>query len=207
MVKNKAIGITESLERAYSKTIESFRGRKIVFERAPWSEIADDSDWHRTRKGYMKYKEAGVIEINGVKWMIGKGEKCGSYPGDLYVADLMALEVKEDSPEHLTQRIIECDYFKGTLIIGMRDGSFGERENSIGELFLRDLGNCSKFIARPKQIDKDYLTTDLRPLVTSPTQYDPQFGDFLAENMASFFTRVRCVNERFGIYKVEGDKK
>jgi hypothetical protein len=66
----------------------------LFFPNKALTEIARDSDWHRTKVGYMGYETAGLFEFGGSIWIVGRGEACGSYPADPYDSDILALEFK-----------------------------------------------------------------------------------------------------------------
>ncbi|MBI4154995.1 hypothetical protein HY498_02840 [Candidatus Woesearchaeota archaeon] len=56
--KVKGLNVRELLKNTYSRLSERHNPQEIVIPNRALAEIANDSDWHRTRVGYMGYESA-----------------------------------------------------------------------------------------------------------------------------------------------------
>jgi len=88
---NKTVGGISGLELLQRVYDGLFRGQieEIVeFEEPKYVLVADDSDHHRIRRGFMKYDGGKVISLDGKSWIIGKGTPHGSYPANRFLGDI-----------------------------------------------------------------------------------------------------------------------
>ena len=92
-------------KEVYEKLYDKYGIKKIQFEEPVCVVIAVDSDYHRTRRGYMGYEEVSLIGSEEKKWIVGVGIKCGSYPGSRYLCDIIALEYEEDVKDKLLKSV------------------------------------------------------------------------------------------------------
>lgn len=147
-------------------------------------EIADDTDWHRVRKGYMIYKSSAICKINGKFWLIFQGEETRGYPADPFAANLAAIlidfpRIKEEDYLSLVEN---STYFRNSLIIARMNGDIeGNGENNLSvELINSIKPKFSSFIARGIKRDKNlYSLSDFQPVVRSPMLYKQNFVKFL----------------------------
>ena len=77
MSKQNDLNVRELLKKTYSILCKRYKPKDITFSERALTEIADDSDWHRTKKGYMGYGAAALFQLDGKSWAIVRGEKCG----------------------------------------------------------------------------------------------------------------------------------
>ena len=82
--KIKGVDVRELLKRTYSELTEKYNPQEITFNNKAITEIANDSDLHRTRVGHMWYESAGLFQLNGKLWAIARGERGGGYPAEPY---------------------------------------------------------------------------------------------------------------------------
>lgn len=71
--------------------------------------IADDSDDHRSRTGYMSYEAAHLVPFGQQPWLLAKGTKTGDYPGNEYAADIFAVKADQlqlETPEKNVHDIV-----------------------------------------------------------------------------------------------------
>lgn len=172
-----------------------FLGRRysrhsIHFPDGVCTEIADDSDWHRTRRGYMRYRSAKILRIGGKRWVLARGEKSGSYPADAYDSDIIAIRIADQGKidaklvEGVAQAIREGSYFKNTLVCGLADGRLACYARSPFAdpmaAWLRSVAD--RIIAQNARHDDRYLSlSTLQPIVTSTMKYWPEAARLLAE--------------------------
>lgn len=150
--KKEGLFVRELLKNTYDRLAERNPHQEIVLAEPALAEIANDSDWHRTRIGYMKYEKANFLQLDNKNWAIGRGESYGSYPAEPYDSDILALELVYDEKksekikekirkgrtldlstisidtempviqERLKRGIENSRYFENTLVCGMADG-------------------------------------------------------------------------------------
>lgn len=188
------LSVRELLKNTYILLCERHKPQQIVLADRALAEIANDSDWHRTRVGYMGYENVGLFGLNGKEWAIARGEACGSYPAEPYDSDILALEfdlkglrkTKEQIQEELKEAIGMSSYFENSLVYGMADGNLAVSENSrFGKKMLETLRpEMQKFIAEKPEYDSRYLSlSTLSPVCTKNVKYKNEFADFLADSI------------------------
>jgi len=199
MTRGKGIDIIELFQKTYDLLVKRHSPSQVVFPSEVYVEIADDSDWHRNRKGYMKYSSVGLFQLNGKNWAVTRGVNGGGYPADAYRGDILVLEfdLKRASKdgrkikktpktieEELKGEIENSDYFRNSLIIGMYDGRLAStRSNNRGMRLMELLGDSSRFVAHEREIRDDVIHLDLRHVVSSPTLYKLEFVGFLTDSI------------------------
>ena len=182
------ISVRDLLKDTYEKIGQRNSNSKIIFPNKVFAEIANDSDYHRTRIGYIGYENTRTFKFNGKYWAIARGEKCGDYPGDIYDSDILALELKSESTEReeLERKISESTYFTNSLIFAKTDGHLClSKENRFG-IKMRDLlqSRIEKFIAQLPEYDESLFSArTLSPVCTKSVMYKPEFTDFLTDSI------------------------
>ena len=84
----------ELLPRVFEELKKALPSRKVVKLNEPvYALIASDSDYHRTREGYMEYADVILTGISGVQWAIALGEAWGDYPAEYYDNDISAIRL------------------------------------------------------------------------------------------------------------------
>jgi len=199
--KVEGLNVRELLKNTYSRLSERHNPQEVVLPNRALTEIANDSDLHRTRVGYMGYETAGLFQFNGSVWTIARGEAYGSYPADPYDSDILALEFELRRPiqggrtrkktekqiqEELGESISRSEYFRNSLIYGMADGNLAVSKNGkFGERMVEILRpEMQRFIAQEPEYDSQYLSlSTLSPICKSSVKYKPEFADFLADSI------------------------
>lgn len=188
---SETIGISarELLKSAFDALKEG--GREIKLPEPVRAEIADDSDWHRTRKGFVRYESAAVLELGGNKWAIAFGTVCGSYPADRFDCDIAAVKISNESKsdealaEGISNALEKNSYYKYSLLFATVAGSLSS--NSEGTFFSRIkqiLGHeISKNIVQDLKTVPGLVAADLGPIVTSAIMYKPEFVNVLHKKL------------------------
>jgi hypothetical protein len=193
------LSVREVLDKTYEILEKKFKHKTITFPEEATPEIANDSDWHRTRTGCMSYKKANVFRFNGKEWAVAIGRACGSYPADPYDTDLSAIQTKTEGKleEQIQKEIMEgferSGYFRNSIVYGMSDGSLAVGQQSpfkekVMEILRPQIEN---YLAKPPQYHDRFITMDLRPLVTGRAEYKPKFADFLAESIQKILENAK----------------
>jgi hypothetical protein len=189
----KTLNVRELLKSTYSVLTEKNRPSEIILPKETLTEIGNDSDWHRTKKGYMGYEKAGLFKFNGKIWVIARGEKCGDYPAARYDSDLIALDMPGEEKRRLSpdtsklkEMISEGSYFANSLVLGMDDGNVAfNGKGRFGDKLMDILkSKIEGFIAQKPEYDESVLSTStLAPVNTKPMLYKPEFANFLADSI------------------------
>lgn len=189
MEKN-GLSVGDLLKKTYEALKERLQGQEMKLPLPARTEIANDSDWHRTRVGHMEYESVCLIEVAGKKWLIGLGKACGAYPADPFNSDILALpfeggEFNEGALAEICCQITQSSYFRHSLVVGVSDGGLGgNTKGSFGLKaldLLREVFSC--FIAQELEIDPTVFHLDLRPVVTKPRRYKPELVDRLVDSL------------------------
>ncbi len=173
--------------------------------------IADDSDHHRSRTGYMSYDSARIITLNDQNWLLALGEKTGDYPGSQYKGDIFALPAKglEDLSEEDLPDIIKGGIsgrlnnpllnlfgrmpFFNSLIIAMSKGYVNFPKDGLGgklaELTLDKFQ--SEYIAKELVEDSNYiLASTLEHPTKQGTKYKPEAVDLLVDGIETVLSEI-----------------
>jgi len=195
-MSEKELGIVELFDATYSKLVERHNPNELTFPNTTLSEIANDTDWHRTRVGYMCYSGIGLFDLEGRTWAIARGTKGGSYPGDMYIGDIIALDLivgdnsEDDIKKELSKRISSGSYFMNSLFLGLKDGNLGikkERSRGIPTRFGKKMiqmvsPRIKEFVMQTPEYNNELiLFSTLQPPATKVMLYNPKTPDFLAD--------------------------
>jgi len=156
----------EILEKTYKILCGKCTPKTITLSDVAMAEIADDSDWHRSKTGYMLYKELNQITINDKNWVLGLGEKGGDYPAEPFGKDILALEYEPTGKDQkqidsdITSMIRISEYFRNTLIMSLADGQL--------KLATPD----SPCYCRFSEKMKEYLAGKFKDYVAQKPEYD-----------------------------------
>lgn len=198
MDKQDSLSVRDLLKHTYVVLATRHNHQEIVLPQMVFTEIANDSDWHRSRTGEMKYQAVGLFTLDEKLWAISRGEKCGGYPADPYDSDLLALDfsikgkTQEQIQEELRDRIGRSDYFVNSLVYGMADGNLAvTKSGRFGQKMLEQLAPRVKdFVATPAKYNDEYLDlSTLRPICEHSVKYKPEFADFLADSIEAVLRR------------------
>lgn len=119
-VIKKELYASEVLERTFEEIIKKQPNRQVVFSELVSTVIADDSDHHRIKRGYMVYKEVRILQFNGKHWAIGMGEAQGDYPARPYGRGIIAVKILPDESigaEEIAEKIQIEGGFSNLLLI------------------------------------------------------------------------------------------
>ncbi len=186
-----AISIEKLIIQSYYLLGKRDENTEISFEELH-SEIADDSDHHRTRVGYMSCDRAKVFQWNGKIWAVSKRIKTGQYPGSEYIMDIVAvnLESRKNLEKDIQEALGKTYRFRNSLVIGRKDGvllTSGKR-GRFGPIMFNIIGqNIVNFIAEETKYDNETLDADSlcsnepRLNCIKSRTYKPEFSKFLAE--------------------------
>ncbi|MFH1452237.1 MAG: hypothetical protein ABIF88_03635 [archaeon] len=186
----ESLTVRELLRDTHLKLLIKNSGGAVDFRDKVLTEIADDSDHHRTRKGYMEYPGTGIFDYGGKTWAIAHGENGGGYPADRYNSDLLALELatKERTAveirEELAEAIRQSTYFENSLLFGFSDGNLAMSRTGrfSGRLKDRIFPHIDGFIAQRAEYNHEIiLASTLQHPVTQTIRYKPEFVDFLVD--------------------------
>jgi len=134
--EQRELSVVELFKETYSRLGKRHSALEVNFPHMFSTEIADDSDWHRTRKGIMLYSAANLFSLNGKGWALAVGDRTSGYPAEGYDGDILALEFSLDgkSPENILGELkqgINCSsYFINTLVYGANGGRLAVTEKN-----------------------------------------------------------------------------
>lgn len=184
---NDVISGSQLLKEILTTLTQNLNGVKLKFEKEINSEIADDSDQHRTKKGYMSYKEFTLFENNSKRWVLAFGTKSGDYPGDNFQSDLIAFSLP--NKQNIAQMRKEIativptkSHFKNSFIIVMYDGQLMMRK-ALTQLIGEKMG---EFIAKEAKYTENFNMNGTR-CVTSEVSYKKEAIAFFAEKLQTLF--------------------
>lgn len=189
MTEKKGLSARELLENTYNALKNS--GKEIKLPSKAMAEIANDSDYHRTRIGYIGYESATILKVGEKEWAVAFGIKCGSYPADPYNCDIAVVQFfgNGKSDEEVVTEIYGAlrgnSYFRNSLIYAMADGQLAVNKNGQFNQKILELlkPKVQEFIAQDLEIDPNYFTMDLRQVVKSSVQYKSEFVVFLSDTL------------------------
>jgi hypothetical protein len=193
----------EILEKTYKILCDKYTSKTITLSDVAMTEIADDSDWHRSKTGYMLYKELSQITINNKNWVLGLGEKGGDYPAEPFGKDILALEYEingkttEQISKELASKIHASPYFRNTLIMSMADGQlklatpdspcycrFSEKMKE----YLA--GKFKEYVAQKPEYDREcVLVSTMDFPCTKEMTFKESFAEFLAETVEAILSK------------------
>jgi hypothetical protein len=199
------------LEKAYHELIKKNESQSVIFDVIPrqyendweedlygelkflWFEIADDSDHHRERRGWMRYDSIDILTMEEQQWVVGYGVKSGSYPGDRFSRDILAIPTQpfksKDSIE-LAREVLKkmrkthSEYFTNSLIVAMSDGSLQCPRDSQRAAQLYEKVGEQLQPEEPITEDTRYmLASTLQPVTISTGKYNPELIPVVVEGI------------------------
>src|SRR4030042_353932 len=194
------LSVSELLFGVYKQLEVELKGKEIKLPAGSRSLIGDDSDWHRTRQGFMFYDKAMVVQLNGKEWVIAYGKAGGSYPADPYTNDIIAFaypfseKKKEEVLTDISRTIRRGEYFQHTLLLGGADGRLAiphGPDNPFCKSLKRILSEgVGQFTTQKVEYVEGILSLDLRRVPSKSMTYKPEFVPFLVK----IFTDVLKAN-------------
>lgn len=188
----------EILEKAYNHLCEKHKAQTITLSNVAEAEIADDSDWHRTKKGYMSYKEVGAFNFNSFGWIIGLGNKCGDYPAERFDKDILALKYEPNGKDQkqvdsdIISMIRRSEYFENSIMLSMSDGRLLGGPN-FGKHVKELLGNKFKeYIAQQPEYDTSgILVSTMSYICEKSMTFKEEFADVLVDTIEKILKDIR----------------
>ncbi|MGV8151990.1 MAG: hypothetical protein ACP5OG_02835 [Candidatus Nanoarchaeia archaeon] len=186
--KQPALNVSEVLQGVYNRLGERNNFKEVILPQKVLSEIADDSDYHRTKTGYMAYEKVRFFDFNNKSWLIGNGKAYGDYPKDPYNSDILALEMKySKSPKKVFEAFLENvgTYFRNSLLHARSDGTLVTISNRFSDKITSNLSpEIDSFIAEESKYNNKIIDpATFRSVNTRQMTYKPSVIDFLAENI------------------------
>jgi len=155
-------------------------------------EIGRDCDYNGDRVGFMCYEYASVLRAGLHNWMVARGSHGGSYPGQQYVNDLIAVKLEKNA-DMLSDRELRVNLreliggnryfspppFAFSMIIAMDDGSLNVPDSYIGRKLGLMIGHAiNESLKTPVQQSRDLITLEtvgtavrIKPAVTRGAKY------------------------------------
>ncbi|MFA5303154.1 MAG: hypothetical protein WC393_01295 [Candidatus Nanoarchaeia archaeon] len=184
---NKGITVNELFQGIYNSLIKKNKHEKINFSEKVYAEIADDSDWHRTRTGEMIYENASLCTFNNQQYLIALGLKTAGYPADKYSCDLTAIKIsnKNIAEEGLMSILEQSTYFKNSLMHGLNDGNIGLVKNNYGEkLFNIIKEKTDEIIAQEPEYNPNYIDlSTLGAVCTKSIKYKKEAINLITDSI------------------------
>jgi hypothetical protein len=153
-----------------------------------FNEVADDSDWHRTRTGNMLYEEECIFCIEDKTWLIAFSDKPTGYPANGYSCDLIAipLEIQGMSEAEVAKEVKEkiegpAQYFRYSLVTGLSDGNFALSEASryFSKMSKKVVAAVKTHRVSKTEYERNLYHLDLRRVASSTARYKPEIVDEL----------------------------
>lgn len=200
-MEEKNIPADELLRNVFQRLAEIGSNQEVSFSEEASVVIADDSDIHRTRKGFMNYKSVIICRFGSKTWAISIGKAWGDYPADPYKSDIIAIEIsppglksEKQISEEIRKLIYLGWYFENSLIIARQNGQITVPENPRNRFkkkILESLRSIAKtFIAQSLVVDDESISArTLEPVVISPVLYKPEFTEVLAKQIAEILSK------------------
>ena len=152
--------------------------------------IDDDSDWHRTRKGYFTYSAVMPITIGTRSWLVSQSEKTGSYPGDFLKGDL-AFILLDHSVEKGIARFREVRGLAHSLFVVHEEGLLipVPTEPFSQEFFHRYSKDFADLAAEQPVLDGEFISlSTLGPVVKQSARYLPDAVETLAQKVSEYLS-------------------
>lgn len=188
----QGISVRDLLRGVFTTMKETLNGEAVPALEETMAEVADDSDWHRSRTGYMKYEEIFVARIVNAQWVIAFGVAYGSYPVRPYNCEILAIplaaiceEGDAGRNEKIQQALPGCTYFANALIAGLANGNvacLGDEGPLKKEVMKRVWPLVGNYIARDREVNRDLLDPNngMQPVTTQTMQYKQEFVPVMA---------------------------
>jgi hypothetical protein len=169
------------------------RIRNVWMQSGARSLIADDSDHHRIRRGYMLYLTAKIIQVGPRAdqnyWLLARGEGNLAYPAAAYDSDLLARRIEppfefgKPLAERVAAIIGEASFFRHSLTVALSDGNmFCPTVNQAGaRLGILLEGKAGQWLAQRAEYNNELLlAATLQPVVNRSYGYRPEAANELA---------------------------
>lgn len=194
----------EIINLTFKKIKKKHAEKEIVFPHYVLSLIADDSDYHRTRQGFMRYDSVIVVKLGDNNWVMAKGRAWGDYPADPYDNDILVGglgdSLKGKSNQKLAEEIMEQigsywnSGFVNSIIAARNSGHLftGRRWQEVMADFVAP--KISEFVEKGLETHEGYVTLEVGgivPAVKSSIKYKKEFADFLAKTIIEIISNSK----------------
>ncbi len=189
------LSVRELHRETYQELVRRIRGTEIHFtpDDAPRAVIADDSDHHRTRRGYSRYEHAMIVRIGTQDAVLALGTAEGSYPAEPYVGDIAIARVHiADKDEagirtEVHERLEVNFFFERSLVVFLANGDIGPgSDHRLKDTMARHIRFfMAGSLAAPPERQEGLMTLDLRPVYSRSASYRPDAPKRLADAILS----------------------
>jgi hypothetical protein len=189
---SKGLTVNQVLKDTYNEFAKKYSYFLLTFPKQALAVIADDSDWHRTRTGYMSYREIHLVEIENKGWVLGRGEKYGSYPADPYDSDIMLFDfpvtknVNEKVKDEVFVKVEASNFFSNSVLVGSKEGALLiAKGNDVTSKLNESLKpEISKYVLQEPEILEGLISAStLGPVYKGGFLYDESIIDFLVRSL------------------------
>ncbi|XOB40906.1 MAG: hypothetical protein ACKKMW_02455 [Candidatus Nealsonbacteria bacterium] len=184
----------EILNLTFKKIKKRYGEQEIILPHYALSLIADDSDYHRTRQGFMRYDSVVLISLGDKFWALGKGRSWGSYPARPYDNDILVLGLDNSQKDESTQKIAEkmIDWirwshgFSNSIIAAKNSGSLFVGSNWAEIMTALLESKLPDFIKKGLKTYEGYVTLEvdgIMPAIKSSVKYKKKLAKFLSQTI------------------------
>lgn len=185
----------EVLRRVYDAMVRSLDAQPQTLPRELFLVIADDSDHHRSRTGYMRYEAGHLARVGDTPWFLAVGESYGDYPARPFHSDLLAVRLSSWTGPEDVRKHYDGPFgamvrggmspFSDSLLVAMASGAlecparFGRNAERVRGILSSE--EIRAFAIQEVERDARYLAaSDLRPVVSAPARFSPDIVEPLA---------------------------
>jgi len=182
--------VGEAFDEAFEHMKRKLNGKEIILSETPQAEIANDSDWHRSREGYFIYRKVMIAVVEGKECVVALGTASGDYPADPYCCDIVAFRIssegksEEELKELICNELVRGSYFKNSVVIAMDNGRTTINPDGPFAEFIKKTAyewTPAEYTAKPVEYQEGVLTGDCRKVVKSSKRYTEQFPAHLSD--------------------------
>jgi hypothetical protein len=189
------LSVRELHRAVYQELVTRIRGPEIHFtaDDAPRAVISDDSDHHRTRRGYCRYEHAMLVRIGTQDAVLALGTAEGSYPAEPYVGDIAIVRVHLEGKDEAEVRTEVADrlaanyFFERSLVVFLANGALGPGgDHRLKETMKRYITFfMAGSVASPPVEQEGILTLDLKPIYSASARFRPDAPKRLVDAILS----------------------
>ncbi|MFA4999132.1 MAG: hypothetical protein WC519_00055 [Parcubacteria group bacterium] len=199
-LEKQPISSTDLILKTWEKMVSDLKGKIISLPTDPTAEIANDSDVHRTRIGYMRYTHVALVKVQGENFLLARGIKHGQYPAEPYDSDLTACPLNEedltdDEAEFLAKAndvLSYSSYFAHSLVFTKMDGDLMVSDSHFARSVIQKVQTIGPgLVAVQPEYGDDLLSTTLTPVVNRTTKYYPEAPEKLAKALTEVLAESR----------------
>ena len=198
MTREQDLSVRELLVNTFEEVRRITGSPEVELPKPVYSEIANDSDHHRMREGFMEYKTVCFFaNFKGKHWLFARGESYGDYPARPFDSDLIAIPIGTAvslavTLECIVTEIARGAYFHNTLVCGLTNGQLTARSSSrfLGEPIRSSLARFVEFVSQRLEVDRDiFLASTLNRLTIKAARYRKELVPILAQAILHTLSR------------------